>query len=64
MAVKRGTTDLADSVLRADCLVQRMSAVGRAILVFSFVGALQACAAPERLPAVPKGQLVDASVIN
>jgi hypothetical protein len=62
MAVKRVTTDLANSVLTGDCFEQRLFSVGRAILVFAFVGALQACAAPERLSAVPKGQLSDASV--
>ena len=62
MMVKRVTTNIADSMLLSDCFAQRLLAVGRAILVFAFVGALQACAAPERLPAVPKGQLVDASV--
>ena len=61
-AVKRVTTDLANSVLTGDCFEQRLFSVGRAILVFAFVGALQACAAPERLSAVPKGQLSDASV--
>ena len=54
--------DMMDSASLGDCPAQRMLAVGRAILVFAFVGALQACAAPERLEAVPRDRVTDAVV--
>lgn len=56
------TTDMMDGASLGDCLGQRMSAVGRALLVFAIVGALQACAAPERLEAVPDDRVTDAVV--
>jgi hypothetical protein len=55
-------TDMMDSASLGDCLARRLLAVGRAILVFAIVGALQACAAPERLAAVPDERVTDATI--